>query len=126
MVEKDLSNLEVVGKMGMAKVYRLASGGPMWVEYQCRGVKYRSNGSDILMKQVVRKIEHFNDVPLGKFQEMIKKASDGLNGVHVIMKPSSAMNTEWGNLGGQLLIKGWTYHVTSDELLFFDRLNSNS
>ena len=125
MVEREpVEGVNIVGRMGLAKVYKLTSGVPLWTEYQCRGTKYRSNGGDILMKQVVRRIEHFAEMPLGKFNELIEEGSKDLHGVNVIMHPTKSMTPEWKPRGGQLLIIGWTYDVTTEERDFFDQLNA--
>lgn len=127
MVEKNTTDSKIiVGKMGMAPVYQLPTGIHPWTEYSHRANRYRSNGYGYHMKRIVRKIEHFDTLPLGQFQEIIKKNTDDLHGVEVIMQPTSSLTPERKERGGQLLVIGWTWDITREERDFFDALDAAS
>lgn len=124
--EHPVTDRVIVGKMGMAPVYKLDTGGPLWTEYSHRGNTYRSNGGGFVMKRVARKIEHFDSIPLGRLQEILKEKTDDLIGVDVIMKPTSSLTPDRQERGGQLLVVGWSYDITIEERDFFDALDTAS
>lgn len=114
----------VVGRMGLAPVYKLDTGSPLWTEYSHRGTIYRSNGGGYVMKRVVRKMEHFDKLALGRFEEIIKELTHDLIGVDVVMKPTASLTPAKEERGGQLVLVGWTFEVTIEERDFFDALDA--
>lgn len=124
--EKEPEERVIVGRMGISPVYMLNTGNPLWTEYSHRNNRYRSNGGGFLMKRVVRKIDHFDKLSIGRFMEILKEKTDDLNGADVIMNPTKSLNADRQERGGQLIIIGWNYDVTIEERDFFDALDAAS
>lgn len=124
MVKEYNEGLELVGRMGMAGVYRRDTQSSLYQEYTCRNATYRVYPGHNYMKKVVRPLPHFDEEPLGGFQELLKENTKDLQGVNVIMKPTASLNANREPRGGQLVIVGWTYDLTKTEIMFFDGLEA--